>query len=44
MVQDNIERITTHNFTPQVSKAYKNKGLDRKDPYADLKQDISIYS
>jgi len=31
-------------FSPQVSKTYKNKGLDSKGPYAALKQDISVYS
>ena len=37
-------RIATCYFSPQVSKTYKNKGLDSKDPYAASKQDIVVYS
>jgi hypothetical protein len=28
----------------QVSKIYKSRGLDHKDPFAALKTDIAIYS
>jgi hypothetical protein len=28
----------------QVSKTYKSRGLDHKDPFAALKNDISMYS
>jgi hypothetical protein len=28
---------------PQVSKIYKSRGLDHKDPFAALKTDIAIY-
>ena len=41
---ENDIRIATCYFGPQVSKTYKNKGLDNKDPYAALKQDIAAYS
>ena len=30
-------RIATCYFAPQVSKTYKNKGLDNKDPYVAFK-------
>ena len=41
---ENNIRIETCYFAPQVSKTYKIKGLDRKDPYETLKQYIAIYS
>ena len=41
---ENHIRIAACYFAPQVSKTYKNKGLDSKDPYAALKQDIATYS
>jgi hypothetical protein len=31
-------------FSPQVSKTYKSRGLDHKDPFAALKNDIVAYS
>lgn len=37
---ENHIRIATCYFALQVSKTYKNKGLDSKDPYPALKQDI----
>ena len=37
-------RIAACYFAPQVSKIYKNRGLDHKDPFAALKTDIAIYS
>ena len=41
---ENHIRIAACYFSPQVSKIYKNKGLDSKDSYAALKQDIATYS
>jgi len=41
---ENHLRIAVCYFAPQVSKNYKNKGLDNKDPYAALKKDIATYS
>ena len=41
---ENDIRIEACYFAPQVSKTCKNKGLDSKDPYAILKQDIAAYS
>lgn len=41
---ENHIRIAGCYFAPQVSKTYKNKGLNNKDPYATLKQDIAVYS
>ena len=41
---ENHIRIEACYFAPQVSKTYKNKGLDNKDRYAVLKQDIVVYS
>jgi hypothetical protein len=37
-------RIAACYFAPQVSKIYKSRGLDDKDPFAALKIDIAIYS
>lgn len=37
-------RIATCYFAPQVSKIYKGRGLDHKDPFAALKEDIETYS
>ena len=37
-------RIAACYFAPQVSKIYKSRGLDHKDPFAALKTDIAIYS
>ena len=37
-------RIATCYFAAQVSKIYKSRGLDHKDPFAALKTDIAIYS
>jgi len=34
---ENHIRIATCYFSPQVSKTYKNKGLDSKDLYTTLK-------
>lgn len=31
-------------FAPQVSKTYKSKGFDHKDPFAALKANIATYS
>jgi exonuclease III len=39
----NIIRIATCYFSPQVSKTYKSRGLDHKDPFAALKNDIAAY-
>jgi len=41
---ENHIRIAACYFAPHVSKTYKNKGLDSKDLYATLKQDIAVYS
>ena len=35
-------RIATCYFSPQVSKTYKNKELDKKALYSALKQDILV--
>jgi hypothetical protein len=40
----NIIRITTCYFAPQVSKTYKSRGVDHKDPFATLKNNIATYS
>ena len=40
----NIIRIAACYFDPQVSKTYKSRGLDHKDPFAALKNDIATYS
>jgi exonuclease III len=40
----NIIRIAACYFAPQVSKTYKSRGLDHKDPFAALKNDIAAYS
>jgi exonuclease III len=40
----NIIRIAACYFAPQVSKTYKSRGLDHKDPFAALKNDIATYS
>ena len=40
----NIIRIAACYFDPQVSKTYKSRGLDHKDPFAALKNDIVAYS
>ena len=40
---ENDIRIAACYFAPQVSKTYKNKGLDNKDPFATLKQGIFAY-
>lgn len=37
-------RIAACYFAPQVSKIYKGRGLDHKDPFAALKVDIATYS
>ena len=37
-------RIAVCYFVPQVSKIYRSRGLDHKDPFAALKTDIAIYS
>ena len=40
---ENHIKIVACYFAPQVSKTYKNKGLDSNDLYAALKQDIATY-
>jgi exonuclease III len=40
----NIIRIAACYFAPQVSKTYKNRGIDHKDPFAALKNDIAAYT
>jgi len=40
----NVIKIAAYYFAPQVSKFYKRRGLDRKDPFAALKNDIAKYS
>ena len=40
----NFIRIAARYFAPQVSKIYKRRGLDHKDPFATLKNDIAKYS
>ena len=40
----NVIRIVACYFTPQVSKIYKRRGLDHKDPFVALKSDIAKYS
>jgi hypothetical protein len=37
-------RIVACYFAPQVSKIYKSRELDNKDPFAALKTNIAIYS
>jgi exonuclease III len=37
-------RIAACYFAPQVSKIYKSRGLDHKDPFSALKTYIAIYS
>jgi hypothetical protein len=39
----NIIRIAACYFAPQVSKTYKSRGLDHKDPFAALKNNIAMY-
>ena len=39
----NIIRIATYYFAPQVSRTYKGRGLNHKDPFATLKNDIAAY-
>jgi hypothetical protein len=39
----NIIRIATCYFAPQISKTYKSRGLDHKDSFAALKNDIAAY-
>ena len=40
----NIIKIVACYFSPQVSKTYKRRGLDHKDSFAALKNDIATYS
>jgi hypothetical protein len=40
----NIIRIAACYFAPQVSKTYKSRGLDHKDPFTALKNNIAAYS
>lgn len=37
-------RVAACYFAPQNSKIYKRRKLDREDPYASLKMDISVFS
>ena len=37
-------KIAACYFVPQVSKIYKSRGLDHKDPFSALKADIATYS
>ena len=41
---ENIIRIAACYFAPQVSKTYKGRGLNHKDPFATLKNNIAAYS
>ena len=40
----NIIRIAACYFSLQGSKTYKGRGLNHKDPFATLKNDITVYS
>ena len=44
MENGNIIRIPACYFAPQVSKNYKGNGLNHKDPFATLKNDLATYS